>query len=328
MDIYDQIDIIHEISFHLPRFKQTNKNYNFRCPYCGDSKKSAIKARGGLFIYKNNYIYHCFNCSISRSFDNFLKDHYPEYRKKYLISKYKKTGSKDRKKRLNIISNEKKTYFLDLPKISDLPNGHLAKAYLNNRKINCFDKFYYTENFKNFVNSICEYDKIACDYTCPRIVIPFLDKSSNLFGFQGRRIDNVPHSKYITIMLHSTQPKLYGIDSLTNKGDVYIVEGPFDSLFLENSVAMCGSDFNIDDVSFIESPIFVFDNEPYNLQICNKMKNVIDNGHKIVIWPKHIKQKDINDMVIDNIEVNTLVKENTLQGLMARHIFSNWRQAN
>lgn len=325
MDFFDQSSIISDISFYLDQFKKTNNNYNFRCPYCGDSKKSKLKSRGGLFVgSSNNYVYHCFNCGITKSFNNFLEDHFPNHKTEYLIEKYKnsnkrysKTFSKDIKK---------KFYHINLPKVSDLDDTHLAKKYLRNRKLKCFDRFYYAECFRDFVNSICEYEKIVGNYDCPRIVIPFLDRYNILFGFQGRRIDGINSSKYITIILDESKTRVYGMDLIDFTKDIYIVEGPLDSLFLNNSLAMCGSDFNINEVNFIKNPIFVYDNEPYNLQICKRMKKVIEEGYRIVIFPSHIKQKDINDMVLDGINVNNLLKENVFQGLMAKHIFSNWRK--
>ena len=64
-----------EISSRLPKFaKKKNLLYNFRCPYCGDSKKHRNKARGYLFGYKNTYTFKCHNCGVSKSFTKFLKD--------------------------------------------------------------------------------------------------------------------------------------------------------------------------------------------------------------------------------------------------------------
>lgn len=326
MDLFDQANIINDISFHLEQFKKSDNNYNFRCPYCGDSKRSKLKARGGLFVGKDrNYVYHCFNCGVTKSFYSFLEDHFPEHKKKYLFEKYRNSN----KRHSNETSKEikkKKFYHVNLPRVSDLDNNHLSKQYLRNRKLRCFDKFYYAESFRDFVNSICEYEKIAGNYDCPRIIIPFLDRYNKLFGFQGRRIDNISSSKYITIILDESKTRVYGMDSIDLKKDIFIVEGPFDSLFLDNSLAMCGSDFNIDEIGFIKNPIFVYDNEPYNLQICKRMKTVIDRGYRIVIWPNRIKQKDINDMVLDGINVNVLLNMNIFQGLKAKHIFSNWRK--
>ena len=46
--------------------------------------------------------------------------------------------------------------------------------------------------------------------------------------------------RYITIMLDEDSPKVFGLDRVNETEPIYIVEGPFDSLFLDNSIAMAG----------------------------------------------------------------------------------------
>ena len=72
----------------------------------------------------------------------------------------------------------------------------------------------------------------------PRIVIPMYDETKNLIGFQGRALDKSPN-KYITIMIQDEAPKAYGIETIDKTSTVYITEGPFDSTFIRNSIAMC-----------------------------------------------------------------------------------------
>lgn len=54
----------------VQRLKVGDK-YNFRCPFCGDSKKSASKRRG--WWYGRTASYHCFNCGINLSGIKFLE---------------------------------------------------------------------------------------------------------------------------------------------------------------------------------------------------------------------------------------------------------------
>ena len=105
-----------------------------------------------------------------------------------------------------------------------------------------------------------------------------------------------------------------------------IVEGPLDSLFLDNCLACAGSAFGkIKDLG-IEEPIVIVDNEPRNEQICKILHNNIKEGHKVVIWPDSIKQKDINDMVLANLDVEDLISNNVFQNLEAELKFRNWRK--
>ena len=126
-------------------------------------------------------------------------------------------------------------------------------------------------------------------------------------------------------MLDENEQKIYGLNRLNEKNPVYIVEGPFDSLFLANSVAMAGSD--IDPRSFNWSDyIWVFDNEPRNREIVNRISRSIDRGDKVVIWPSNIQQKDINDMSLAGQDVKNLVESNIYQGIEAKLKLNSWKK--
>ena len=150
------------------------------------------------------------------------------------------------------------------------------------------------------------------------------DEDKILIGFQGRSLG--PNSvKYITVMINDDAPKIYGLDTIETEKPIYILEGPFDSTLVENSVAMCGSDIDIGSFGWSDY-IWVFDNEPRNREINNRVSKIIDRGDKVVIWPNHIKQKDINDMVLSNIDVMSVLKSNTYSGLKAKVKFNNWKK--
>ncbi len=52
----------------------------------------------------------------------------------------------------------------------------------------------------------------------------------------------------------------------------------------------------------------------------------ISKGHKVVIWPDNIEQKDINDMVMANLDVEEIINYNTFQNLEAELKYTNWRK--
>jgi hypothetical protein len=208
---------------------------------------------------------------------------------------------------------------LDLPRASEIP---AAKSYLENRKVDS-TKFYYASNFKAWVNTHKKtFDYIKKDES--RIIIPMYDTESNLIGFQGRSL--VPNSvKYITVMLNEEAPKVYGLDKI-NKGEiVYVVEGPFDSTFVSNSVAMCGSDSSL---ACLEgsSIVYVYDNEPRNKEIVGRIEKCIEKGEQVIIWPTMIGDKDINDMVLSGHDIMSVLKSNTYSGLEAQIKFNNWKK--
>jgi predicted RNA-binding Zn-ribbon protein involved in translation (DUF1610 family) len=322
MDLIDS-KYIGLVSSRLQKFKRVKADlYNFRCPICGDSQRNKTKARGYLYPVKNNTNFKCHNCGASLSFNNFLKELDPTLHKQYTLEKFKE-GHTGR----NFVVEEPKFEFakpifkkkLDLPKASEIP---IAKEYLQKRKLNP-EKFYFADKFKEWTNTQkVTFDTIGRDES--RIIIPMYDTNSNLIGFQGRALGPNP-VKYITVMLSDDSPKLYGLDQVDSSEPIYIVEGPFDSTFIKNAVAMCGSDVDIGTFNWSDY-IYVFDNEPRNREIVNRISKTINRGDKVIIWPTSIQQKDINDMVLAGLNVMDVLKSNTYSGLEAKIKFNNWKK--
>ena len=104
-----------------------------------------------------------------------------------------------------------------------------------------------------------------------------------------------------------------------------MVEGPFDSTFISNSVALCGSD---GDLGYLKrsSIVFVYDNEPRNREIVNRIGKCISRGESVVIWPDGIIEKDINDMVLAGHNVQDVVDSNVYSGLEATLKFNDWKK--
>ena len=145
-----------------------------------------------------------------------------------------------------------------------------------------------------------------------------------LIGFQGRALG--PNSvKYITIMLEENAPKVYGIDKINEKEAIYIVEGPFDSHFLDNSVAMVGADLDTRPFGW-SNYIWVFDNEPRNREIVERIDKTISRGDQVIIWPKQIVEKDINDMALAGHDIMSILESNTYSGLKAKVKFNTWKK--
>ena len=322
MDLVDS-KYIGLVSSRLQKFKRVKSDlYNFRCPICGDSSRNKNKARGYIYPVKNNTNFKCHNCGASLSFNNFLKELDPVLHKQYTLEKFKEghTGK-------GFVVEAPKLEFkkpvfkksLDLPKASSNP---VAKEYLEKRKLNP-EKFYFADKFKEWTNTQkVTFDTIGRDES--RIIIPMYDRDNNLIGFQGRSL--VPNSvKYITVMLDEEAPKIYGLNEVNDKLPVYVVEGPFDSTFVNNSVALCGSD---GDLGYFKGSdvILVYDNEPRNREIVNRISKCISRGEKVVIWPSGIIEKDINDMVLSGLNVMDMLESNTYSGLEAKIKFNNWKK--
>jgi predicted RNA-binding Zn-ribbon protein involved in translation (DUF1610 family) len=321
MDFVD-VKYINLISSRFQKFKRVKNNlYNFRCPICGDSQTNKNKARGYLYQIKNNTNYKCHNCGVNVSFNNFLKQIDTQIHKQYIFEKFKEGNTgKNFTTQAPVLKFEAPKFKpkLDLPKASKNP---VAKAYLENRKLNP-DNYYYTEKFKEWTNSLRPtFDNVSKDES--RIIIPLFHQNI-LIGFQGRAL-GPSKVKYITIMLIDDAPKIYGLDKVEKNKNVYITEGPFDSTFISNSIALCGADGDIDKWG-ISNPVWIYDNEPRNREILSRISRVIEMGQKVVIWPSTIKEKDINDMVLSGLDVQSVIESNTYSGLEAKLKFTTWKK--
>jgi len=321
MDFVD-VKYINLLSSRLLKFKRVKADlYNCRCPICGDSQKNKSKARGYFYSVKNNTNFKCHNCGVNISLNNFLKKLDPVIYKQYTFEKFK-GGHTGR----NFTTEEPVFQFeapkfkpkLDLPKASENPD---AKKYLVNRKLNP-DNYYYAEKFKEWTNSLQPtFD--STDKDEPRIIIPLFYQNT-LVGFQGRALGS-SKIKYITVMLDEDAPKIYGLDNVQKEGDVYVTEGPFDSTFIPNAIAMCGADADISKWG-INNPVWIYDNEPRNSEIVSRISREISRGGRVVIWPSDLREKDINDMVLAGLNVKSIVESNIYSGLEAKLKFTTWKK--
>ena len=321
MDLVDS-KFIGLVSSRLQKFKKIKPNlYNFRCPICGDSQKNKSKTRGYLYAVKADVNFRCHNCGASMTLSNFLKAIDPVIHKQYVFERFK-DGHTGR----GTVVEEPKFNFetpifkksIDLPKASEIP---IAKKYLEKRKLDA-TKFYFAEKFQQWVNSHKQtFDTIHRDES--RIIIP-LYYNKDLVGVQGRSLG--PNSvKYITVMLQENAPKIYGLDKINPDKTVYVVEGPFDSTFVKNSVALCGSD---GDMAHLKGSdiVFVYDNEPRNKEILQRIERCIDRGERVIIWPRGIEDKDINDMVLSGHNIMSILESNIYSNLEAKVKFNNWKK--
>ena len=316
------------VSSQLLKFTEKKKGtYNFRCPYCGDSEKKQNKARGYLFSMRDSFVYKCHNCGVTRNFSQFLKDQSVNLHDEYVMERYKEgmTGKNYQVKTPDfkpfiVKPVFKKNIFSELQSIESLNITHPAKQYLLDRKIPeiYFSNFYYAEDFnawENNQNTIKE----------PRIILPLISEDGNVFGYQARSLNKNATLRYITTILDKQYPKLFGLDRINKNENIYITEGPFDSLFIRNSLAMCGADVHLGDWGICD-PVWIYDNEPRNKQIVERVDKTIQRGNKVVIWPDNIKEKDINDMFLAGHDVQSVVECNTYKGLEAKVKLNLWKK--
>jgi len=336
MSIFIDRAFLLRISPKLQRFTQKKDDlYNFRCPLCGDSQKNKMKSRGYVYRKKNDYFYMCHNCGASTSFYNFLDKVDPSLTKEYALERYKNGDNNKSNHETPEFKEAKisKPIFkknLNLPSIESLPEAHFAKVYVRSRRIpeNFYSQLYYAEDFATFIQSL-GIQKDGLIKEDKRLIIPFYDKDKNLIAIQGRALGE-SKLRYITIKLHDDNHKVFGMDRINEDETICVVEGPIDSMFLDNAVAT--ADSNLESITSIydKSKItLVFDNEPRNKEIIKKIDEAIEKHYHIVIWPEMIESKDINDMVLEGFspdEIQDIISKNTFVNLRAKAEFVRWKK--
>ena len=318
------------VSSQLKQFKKKSDGlYNFRCPYCGDSKKSQTKARGFIFRKENSMIYKCHNCGVGASFKNFLKQVDSKIYNEYILERYKKKEVEPD------ISQFRKPKFLlgdsplkSLIKVSTLEHNHPVKKFLENRQIpsHSHHELFLAPKFFEWVNTLVPNKFPSLDGDHPRLVIPFFDERDKMFAFQGRAFGK-ENPKYITIVLDSARDKIYGLNKVDWNKKVFVVEGPIDSLFLDNCIATAQSDLRISYKK--QNVVLIPDNEPRNKEIVKQIEKFIDEHYSVVLWPEYVKEKDINDMILSGrtkTEIQKIINENVYSGIKAKTQFVFWKK--
>jgi len=321
-------------SSQLQQFKRKGDFlFNFRCPYCGDSQKNRTKARGFVFRKESNLIYKCHNCGKGASFQNLLKHLDPKIYDEYIFERYRKDRvNKELSGKLNFTQpNFMKgpSPLKSLKKISSLKYNHPVKRFVDERKIPTTAHFelFFAPKFYSWVNTFIPNKFPSLEGDHPRLVIPFFDEDNKMFAFQGRAFGN-EKPKYITLKLDPDRNKIYGLNRVDKSQHILVVEGPIDSLFLDNCIAVAGSSNFAKDIPK-ENTTIIFDNERRNREILIQVKQIIDKGYSVVLWPDDVEEKDINDMILSGKtkdQIQTTIKNNTYQGNMAKMKFATWRK--
>jgi DNA primase len=336
MSVYIDRSFLLRVSPKLPKFTQKKADlYNFRCPFCGDSSKNKTKARGYVYRKKNDYFFMCHNCGSSTTFFNFLSRVDQTLVEEYQLERYKngETGNNNYPKpTLEEFKTETPVFRkkLSLETIDSLPDGHFAKDYVRNRKIpeSFHTQLYFAPDFKQFIESL-GVEKAGLIDGDKRLVIPFYDKNKNLVAVQGRALGE-SKIRYITVKIIEDVPKIYGLDRIDEEKPIYVVEGPIDSMFLDNAVATADSHLEaITNVYDKTKVVLVFDNEPRNKEICKQIDRAIENHFSVVIWPEFVDSKDINEMVLDGFlpdEIQDIISKNAFVNLRAKAEFINWKK--
>ena len=327
----------------LEGFKETSPGtFNCRCPICGDSQKNKHKKRGYWLHKQGVYKYFCHNCGATRSVENFLKEFAPDLAREYKLEVLRETqGPSAVDDAADVMSKfESKPEFTSLGKrpfkelksISQLSHNHPAKIYISGRKIpsNLHYKIFYTDNGYSWAKKwLPEKFTKEFDGNDPRIVLPLLDKKGKCYGAVARSI--LPTAqRYLKMIWGDESGYVYGLDTVKTSDQIYVFEGQFDSMFIPNSIAVGSMHFDLIQRHLPQQePVIVLDNEPRNVGTVGQLMKAVDKGYKVCVWPSHIEEKDVNDMVIngmDPVDIKQIIDTNTHSGLKAKLAITAWKK--
>ena len=323
----------------LRNFKQKNEYlWNYSCPVCGDSSKNKLKARGYIYRAKADLFCKCHNCGHSTNIGNLIKYVDVNLYDQYVLERYKAGATRynAHKDVTPLIVPEKELLEDDilspLKRLDKLPQDHPAVQYVLNRKIpmNKWNLLYFAPRFKSFTNSVTAKFQEPIQDEHPRMIIPYFTTAGKCFAFQGRAYGN-EEPKYYTIKVDETQEKIYGLERVDYGRRIYVVEGPIDSLFLPNAIAVSGASFDTPTIrKLLANATIIMDNEPRNKDIVKQLDKYITLGYSVCMLPDTITQKDINEMVLHGgmtpDEIVDLINTNTYTGMEAKLKFINWRK--
>lgn len=340
---------IYQVGGLVEGFKQVKRNlFNCRCPVCGDSAKDKTKKRFYFYEKQGTHLVACHNCGVSTTFVSFLKNNYPELYKEFVMDGIKMTPQERKQldedhheevitkrpvfKKVTVDKPEDKTPQIDrrlgVP-LTELETGHHARRAMESRMIpgRKLSEMTYTSNFKKVAEYINPDDPETTQRLRrddERIVIPFYDDNGDLYAVQGRALQSWQKPKYITIKVDDANGKIYNEYNVNPTLPVLVVEGPIDSMFLPNAVATCDAN-----LLKADGDIYIFDNQPRNVDLIKYVTKAVDAGKKVCFWPHTIKEKDINDMVLSGHKRSDILKTimtNSYSGLRAKQQLLKWKR--
>jgi hypothetical protein len=211
----------------------------------------------------------------------------------------------------------------------DLPEEHKAVQYVIDRKIpkEKWDDIGYTDDMGKLAE---EFDESYKDrFSKEDRLVVVIRNSSGICGFQCRTFSKKTKRgmKYFTLKKEK-ELCYYGLDKVDLTKKFYILEGPINSMFIQNAIATLGSSNftqvheKIDDTN----AVYVLDNEPYKKETVQLLEKLINMKKTVCIFPENITEKDINDMVSAGLDAKKLIDQNTYSDLKAKLVLTKWKK--
>jgi DNA primase len=300
-----------------PIHKKYQNVFNAECPVCKEGKSAGRTRR--LFYFPHKQYFYCHNCVKSWRPFEWVKDitgwTFPEIVRK----NNEKEGLVQTKKLVYpIVQAQKVIEIPDLPENSiDLTDKTQIEYYNDNKFVKLALNYCQKRRLWTATNS-CKrfYLSLEDRVHKNRLVIPFISDNGKTNCYQTRALTENQFPKYLTKF---GEKEMFGINNINEEIPyVFIFEGPIDSMFVKNGVAMASlapTEHQLQQLTNLigYEQIWVFDNDKNNKQTSRKIEKYIKEGKKIFVWPKEFQKfKDFNEICcsleLDEIPWNFVVK--------------------
>jgi DNA primase len=225
MDEFDTIvEIISEFLGEPKKVYENTSQVSWNCPVCDEGGN-----KGNLEVNIEKSVFHCWSCgdyegthgSLGKLFDKFGNK---KQKKLYEVLKPETIIKRERKKK-TLKLPDRFTQFKDSSKV--YPIRRQAMNYLNSRGIT-------DDMIERYGIGFCDNGDHA-----GRIVIPSYNKKGELNYYIARSWDPMSRAKYKNP--EAEKDKIIFWENLIDwNKDIFLVEGAFDGLFLDNAIPMLG----------------------------------------------------------------------------------------
>lgn len=325
--------VIHKFYQHAgyPRYKRVNSTYEAGCPMCREGSSWGRKRR--LYYIPKKNIICCHNCGWYGDTVKWIQE--LENISYNDIVEQLKQGEYD----VVDISQQKQPEPVTPVELPDLPhdsinlfNNHQLDYYKDNPIVKKATEYIKSRRLDTACNAPSSLYLSLTDKTHKnRLCIPCYNRSGKIVHYQTRRLIDDGTPKYLS-KLHS-EKSVFGADLVTDIfHSIYIFEGPIDSFFVENAVAIAGiqesgQSLLTDNQNKILQEfcmlrkIWVLDNQRLDNASRIKSRQLAQKNEQVFVWPKSCnKFKDFNDMCVRyklDCIASKFIDENTFTGAEA-----------
>lgn len=334
--LHDDVSFARSLDRVAERFKIQKDDGNefqavLRCPFCGDSQTDPRKRRGYIFNKDaSGLLYYCHNCHKSAGFSELLRQ-----LDGAMWSQYRLTKFSEFKHRAKVAAPQKpeKTVvpdiFSSLKAVTDLRKNHPARVIIENRMIpgDILKDTYYAPRFfkwtREHSNKFANPAMDSSDHS--RWIIPWYAEDGSIIGYQARAF-GVESPKYYTMMLDKSAPKVYGLERVDWSKRVYVLEGPIDSMMVENGIAV--GDGALHRFKTDRAPVtYVVDCENRNPHVLDEYRKLIKADRELVMWTPEWTFKDLNEARCagwSRLDIKKYLDDNTKSGWSALLQLNAW----